>query len=182
MRDNLPAVPSSSLPDQIRSGRDSGRLSGLSTWLGSPIGRAVAQALPDVLRMANRNRLPEQRPLVSQILPSSDGASGMTLSEVEVDIDVPFIRRVTIRSASSWSVAPDVLKTQYRQDRRNRWKLRALAAGAIGVASVMLARKSGMTLPAKLSPSALMPLLPATSSSSSSSTTNTSTKTPGAAR
>lgn len=179
MRNNLPAMRSSNLPDQLSRGSENSRLSGLSTWLGSPIGRAVAQALPDVLRMANRNRLPEQRPLVSQILPSSDGASGMTLSEVEVDIDVPFVRRVTIRSASSWSIAPDVLKAYHRQERQSRWKLRALAAGAIGVASVVLARKSGLTLPAKLSPSALMPLL--TSSSSSSSTADTASKNPGAA-
>lgn len=179
MRNNLPAMRSSNLPDQISSGSENGRLSGLSTWLGSPIGRAVAQALPDVLRMANRNRLPEQRPLVSQILPSSDGASGMTLSEVEVDIDVPFIRRVTIRSASSWSVAPDVLKAYHRQERRSWWKLRALAAGAIGVAGVVLARKSGMTLPSKLSPSALMPLL--TTSSSGSSPAGSAAKNPGAA-
>ncbi len=179
MSRNLPAMRSNDMPDQISTGTENGRLSGLSTWLGSPIGRAVAQALPDVLRMANRNRLPEPRPLVSQILPSTDGASGVTLSEVEVDIDVPFIRRVTIRSASSWSIAPDVLKAQLRQDRRSRWKLRALAAGAIGVASVVLARRSGVTLPAKLSPGALAPLLTATLSTADRS--SGTTKNPGVA-
>jgi hypothetical protein len=169
MSQKLPAIRSTSYPDQVSAESSSGRISSLGTLLVSPIGRAVAQALPDILRIASRNRLPEQRPLVSQILPSTDGASGMTLSEVEVDVDVPFIRRVTIRSASSWSVAPDVLKAQHREARRSRWKLRALAAGAIGVASVVLARKSGLSLPAKLSPGALAPLLTATTSSASPS-------------
>jgi hypothetical protein len=176
MTENLPSLRSGSLPDQITSNGRSSRFSGLSSWIGSPVGRAVAQVLPDVIRMANRPRQPESRPLVSQILPSSDGASGMTLSEVELDIDVPFIRRMTIRSASSWSVAPQVILAEQRQQRRSRWKLRALAAGALGVASVVLARKSGVSLPGKLNPVASLPFL-----STSGSPVTSPKKTPGVA-
>jgi hypothetical protein len=179
MRENLPVLRSESTPELIRERGQSGMVSSLSSWIGSPVGRAIAQVLPDVIRMANRSKPAESRPLVSQILPSSDGASGLTLSEVEVDLDVPFIHRVTIRSASSWSVAPDVLLAERQKEKRGRWKLRALAAGALGVAGVILARKNGVSLPGRLNPAASLPFL--TSSTSSLGSTSTE-KNPGAAK
>ena len=159
MSDNLPALQTRADDSRIARQGPSGRLSAFGEWVASPLGRAVAQVLPDVIRMANRPKASESRPLFSQILPSSDGASGITLSEVEVDVDVPFIHRVTIRSASSWSVAPDIILAEQRNKRRGRWKLRALAAGALGVAGVVLARRIGMPLPARLNPAASLPFL-----------------------
>jgi hypothetical protein len=159
MRDNLPVPRTDTTPDSFSRNGHSGRMSGLSEWIGSPVGRAIAQVLPDVIRMANRPKPAETRPLVSQILPSSDGASGVTLSEVEVDVDVPFIHRITIRSASSWSVAPDVIMAEQRKQQRSRWKLRALAAGAIGIAGYVLARRTGVTLPERINPATSLPFV-----------------------
>lgn len=176
MSDNLPALRPETAPEQIST---NGRFSGLRSWVGSPVGRAVAQALPDVLRMANRPKPAESNSFVSQILPSSDGASGMTLSEVDVDINLPFIRRLTIRSASSWSVAPGVILAEQRQTRGRRWKLRAVAAGALSVAGVILARRSGVSLPGRLNPAASIPFL--TSSSSGSTGIPQPEKNPGVA-
>lgn len=166
MSDRLPVASTRSTPDRISPDQQPGLLSGLSEWVGSPVGRAVAQALPDVLRMARRPEPNDSRSFVSHILPSSDGASGVTLSEVDVDLNVPFIRRLTIRSASSWSVAPSVILADQRKRRRARWKLRALAAGAISIAAVVLARRSGLTLPGRLNPIASAPFLSASSTPS----------------
>jgi hypothetical protein len=159
MSNNLPIPRSDSTPGRTGSGSFTESGYGLREWIGSPVGRALTQALPEVIRLVSRSRPVESRPLVSNILPSSDGASGMTISEVEVDVDVPFIRRMTIRSASSWSISPDVLLAQHRQQRRGRWKLRALAAGALGVAGVVLARRSGVSLPSRLNPAVNLPFI-----------------------
>lgn len=172
MSENLPAVRSRELSDQIMPDRSNGKSAGLRDWISSPLGRAAAQALPDVLRMANRNREPQQQSLVSQIMPSSDGASGVTLSEVDVDVDIPFVRRLTIRSASSWSISPQILLAKQREKRRTRWKLRALAAGMVGVAGVILARRSGVSLPARLNPAASVPFLAAGATPVSTRTDN----------
>ncbi len=131
---------------------------GLARWLDSPLSRALAQVLPDVIRMAERRGRAESRPLVSHIIPSSDGASGMSLSEVEVDVDAPFVRRVVIRNASSWSVAPDVLSSMDRKPNRGRWGLRALTVGLVGIAGFVLARRSGVSLPPRLNPVSSVPL------------------------
>lgn len=165
MTDNLPVPHSRELTDQITSYAQNGKGASLRDWISSPLGRAAAQVLPDVVRMANRSHQPAQQSLVSQIMPSSNGASGVTLSEMDVDVDIPFVRRLTIRSASSWSIAPEVILAEQRQKRRNRWKLRALAAGVMGLAGVILARRSGVSLPARLNPAASLPFLPAASSS-----------------
>ena len=128
MSNNLPVPRTGMEPETITS--NAGRSSSLTEWIGSPVGRAIAQVLPDIIRMATRSRPADSQPTVSHILPSSDGASGMTLSEVEVDVDAPFIRKVTIRSASSWSVAPDVILAEQRNQRRSRWKRFKLASVA----------------------------------------------------
>jgi hypothetical protein len=178
MSDKLSIPRSSEVTEQDIAYARNGRGTGLREWIGSPLGRTVAQVLPDVLRMANRSRQPEQRPLVSQIMPSSDGASGVTLSEVDLDIDIPFIRRLTIRSASSWSISPEVLLAEKRQKSRKRWKLRALVAGAMGIAGVLLARRSGVSLPARLNPGASLPFMSTPSPAISS---RARTENPGAA-
>lgn len=125
-------------------------------WLTSPIGRAVTDVLPDVVRLiGRRGTTSEPRSIASHIIPSSDGATGMSISEVEVDVDAPFIRRVVIRSASSWSIAPDVLKGEQRR-RRGRFGLSALTVGVLGVAGVVFARRNGISLPGQFRmPSAL---------------------------
>jgi hypothetical protein len=165
MSENLPVPRTSSALDQITTNGKPSRVSALSNWIGSPVGRAIAQALPDVLRAANRPEPVQPRSYISQILPPGDGASGVTLSEVEVDINVPFIRRVTIRSASSWSVAPGVISAEQSKRRRGRWKLRALTAGVLGVAGLVLARRTGVTLPERLNPVASLPSLTASTPS-----------------
>jgi hypothetical protein len=163
MRDNLPTPRTGSTPEIIeRNGHSRGSF--LREWIGSPVGRAIAESLPDVIRLASRSKPAESRPLPTQILPSSDGASGVSLSEVEVDMDLPFVHRVTFRSASSWSIAPDVLKEEQRSRKRGRWKLRAIAAGALGIAGVVLARKNGIGLPARINPAAQLPFLSSTTS------------------
>lgn len=146
MSDYLPARHISSTPGTTEVRPSPNGSSRLRDWLYSPVGRAVADVLPDVLRLASRRQSADQHSIASRVLPSSDGANGMTVSEVEVDIDAPFIRRVIIRSASSWSVAPEVIESEKRS-RRGRIGLRALTVGALGVAGFIFARRSGFSLP-----------------------------------
>lgn len=155
MSEYLPARRDESALDASRISRSANGSLRLRDWLYSPVGRAVADVLPDVLRWASRRQPVESRPITSHFIPSSDGASGTTVSEVEVDIDAPFIRRVIIRSASTWSVAPEVILAERRR-RRGRFGLSALTVGLLGIAGVVFARKSGMSLPAGVSiPSSL---------------------------
>lgn len=140
-----------SAPDAITSRRGGNGALRVRDWLTSPLGRAVSDVLPDVVRFIGRRgaQASDSRSLASHILPSSDGANGMSISEVEVDVDAPFIRRVVIRSASSWSVAPDILKAEQRR-RRGRFGLSALTVGMIGIAGVVFARRNGISLPGQL--------------------------------
>lgn len=136
-------------PDAITPRRADNGTHRLRDWLTSPIGRAMADVLPDVVRLIGRRGESGSRTLASQVLPSTDGASGMSISEVEVDVDAPFIRRVIIRSASSWSVAPDIIKAEQRR-KRGRFGLSALTVGMLGIAGVVFARRNGVSLPGQL--------------------------------
>lgn len=135
-----------SAPDAITSRNGANGAHRLRNWLASPIGRAVSDVLPDVVRLIGRRGTSEPRSIASHILPSTDGANGMSISEVEVDVDAPFIRRVVIRSASSWSVAPEILKAEQRR-RRGRFGLSALTVSMLGIAGVVFARRNGISLP-----------------------------------
>lgn len=151
MSDHSAARQIVSAPDAITPRRGTGGVHRVREWLSSPLGRAVSEVLPDVVRLIGRRGAAgsESRSLASHILPSSDGANGMSISEVEVDVDAPFIRRVVIRSASSWSVAPDILKAEQRR-RRGRYGLSALTVGMLGIAGVVFARRNGVSIPQQL--------------------------------
>lgn len=146
-------IPASNAISPSQRADGSPRLRG---WLTSPIGRAVSEVLPDVVRMIGRRGPSESRSLASHILPSRDGANGMSISEVEVDVDAPFIRRVVIRTASSWSVAPDVIKAEQRR-RRGRYGLSAVTVGLLGLAGFVFARRNGISLPGPLRLPAALP-------------------------
>jgi hypothetical protein len=109
------------------------------SWLSSPMGQAALDLVPDVVRWIGRR--PHGTVGSVPYLPSS-GANGVTVSEVEMDLRVPFVRRVVIRSASSWSIAPEILLAERRQ-RRGRLGVSLLSIAALAVAGVVAARKSG---------------------------------------
>jgi hypothetical protein len=109
------------------------------SWFSSPMGQAAIDLVPEVVRWLGRRPQDASRPV--PYLPRS-GANGVTVSEVEMDLRVPFVRRVVIRSASSWSIAPEILLAE-RKQRRGRLGVSLLSIAALAVAGVVAARKSG---------------------------------------
>lgn len=145
MSRNLPALPAKAelQPGQSEKPASGGRL---RRWLGSPVAGAAAEVAPDVLRVIGRaiQSRPESSAPIQ--LPAS-GASGLTVSEVEISVSSPLVRRVVVRTTSAWSISPDVLKDERRRKRRGR-----LGAGAMGIAGIALlglaaTRRSSLSLP-----------------------------------
>lgn len=74
----------------------------------STVGRMIAAAAPDIIRAAERiatQRLQRrERTPPAAVLPEHTEA--MHLSEVEIDVSVPFVRRVTMRNMTAWQNGP----------------------------------------------------------------------------
>ena len=141
MSRNLPSIPErrTAVPMPVS---EPGRV---RRWLRSPLGTAVVDAAPDLLRATGR--AVRSRDIAE--LPST-GANGMTVSEVEIDVATPFIRRVTVRSSSAWSLAPEVILE--RRGRRWGGRLGMGAAGLAGLALLGLAavRRSPLAIGERL--------------------------------
>lgn len=98
-------------------------------WLRSPLGNALVELLPDLLRLTRRSlRSPNG---ISEGLPPA-GANGMAVQEVEIEVASPLVRRIVVRSTNSWSLSPEVALAGKRR-RGGR-----IGIGAISVASVFL--------------------------------------------
>jgi len=115
--------------------------------LRSPLGSALSELAPDLVRLAGRmisHRL-HSRDLEPTNQPESKpGASGLTISEVEINLAAPLIRRVVVRSATAWTLAPDLIKSDSDSSGVSRkWprKLGAGVAGLAGLATVVLAAR-----------------------------------------
>lgn len=135
MSRNLPALPS-----EIEPARAGGRL---RRWLGSPLGTAVSEVAPDLVRLAaGRAVAPRARRSADPEQPPA-GASGINMSEVEIDLAAPFVRRVVVRSASAWSVSPEMLPPR----RRRRWPGRLGLGAASAAGLVMLGFAAARRLP-----------------------------------
>ncbi|HET9015858.1 MAG TPA: hypothetical protein VFN57_09690 [Thermomicrobiaceae bacterium] len=127
MSGNLPALPPRV---EVAANRQRPRPPrGLGRWLRSPLGAAVADLAPELIRVAGRSleSRGSRRPLAD--LPPA-GVNGLTVSEMEIDLATPLVRRVVVRSASAWSVAPEVALASQRPRRR---------AGRIGVGAAGIA-------------------------------------------
>ncbi|HUZ00122.1 MAG TPA: hypothetical protein VMU89_07205 [Thermomicrobiaceae bacterium] len=147
MSGNLPALPSRVEIEASRRAPRSGR--GLTRWLRSPLGAAAAGLAPELLKVAGQalQTRAAARPLAD--LPPS-GANGLTVSEVEIDVATPFVRRVVVRTASAWSVAPEVILASQRP-RRRAGRLGFGAAGLAGLAvlGIAAARRGPVVFPGR---------------------------------
>ncbi len=147
MSRNLPALLGKAELEPVQSEKPAagGRL---RRWLGSPAAGAAADVAPDVLRVIGRAIQARPEPSVPVQLPAK-GASGLTVSEVEISVSSPLVRRVVVRTTSAWSISPEVLKEERRQKRRGR-----IGAGAMGIAGIALiglaaTRRSSFSLPGR---------------------------------
>lgn len=136
MSRNLPALPSRVEIEPVSAG---GRL---RRWLRSPLGAAASEVAPDLVRLAAERvgrRGDSHQP--------SPGASGVDVSEVEIDLAAPFVRRVVVRTASSWSVSPEVLQPARRRRRAGRLGLRAAMLAALAMLGLAASRRFPLSLP-----------------------------------
>lgn len=147
MSRNLPALRATAELEPVQSEKPSpgGRL---RRWLGSPAAGAAADVAPDLLRVIGRAI--QSRPEASApVQIPVNGASGLTVSEVEIFVSSPLVRRVVVRTTSAWSVSPEVLKDERSWKRRSR-----VGAGAMGIAGLALlglaaTRRSSLGLPGR---------------------------------
>jgi hypothetical protein len=79
-----------------------------ATTQTSTLARLAIAAAPELLRVADRMASPraQQRRVEPVPAPGPPRVESIQLSEVEIDFSVPFVRRVTMRNASAWSITP----------------------------------------------------------------------------
>ena len=66
---------------------------------------------------------------------------------MEIDLAAPFVRRVVVRTASSWSVSPEVLQPARRRRRAGRLGLRAAMLAALAMLGLAASRRFPLSLP-----------------------------------
>lgn len=148
----LPAVPATVevVPDPAHA---RSRLIGKAStrnWLRSPLASAVVDATPDLMRLASRAARSVAPASPVHGLPSS-GANGMTVSEVEIDVASPFIRRIVVRSTNAWSVAPEVaLAGTRRRSLSGRLGIGAVSVASIALLGLAAIRRGPLALPDRI--------------------------------
>ena len=113
--------------------------------VASPPSEAILAALPAVLRAVSRagesaNELRGRRE------EPQTWASGYTVSQVEIDLAGPAVRRVVVRTASAWSTAP-VSRERPESRRRGR-----LVAGALGLGGLLVGLAAARRVPGRSRP------------------------------
>ncbi|MDI3342056.1 MAG: hypothetical protein QJR03_16160 [Sphaerobacter sp.] len=142
MSRDLPAVPSRVEIVPAGGGR-------LRRWLRSPLGQAAADVAPDLLRLAGRAVASERQRQAAPDHPPA-GATGVNVSEVEIDVSAPFVRRVVVRSASAWSVPPELLQPAPRRRRTGRLGLGAASLAGLAMLGLVVSRRLPLGLPSGL--------------------------------
>ncbi|MEZ4524066.1 MAG: hypothetical protein R3A46_20905 [Thermomicrobiales bacterium] len=121
------------LPAIIPSQRSLSRVEGTT----STVSRVLAAVAPDLIRAAerlatNRKRTREQA-ITNQPLPEHTEA--IHVSEVEIDIAMPFVRKVTMRNMTAWQNGPAVAPQEAKSSRSGLGIGRKI--GLIGASSVI---------------------------------------------
>jgi hypothetical protein len=114
----------------------------------STVARVVAAVAPDVIRLAERaasERLTRRR--AQEAPASANYTEAIHLSEVEIDIAMPFVRRVTMRNRTAWQNSPVEVAPAEPAERRAGGRLRKAgllgASGMIAVVAGMMMRRLG---------------------------------------
>jgi hypothetical protein len=132
MSRNLPANTEHGSVVPLRYRAPSPTVEGSSRRLvSSPLGDAVLAALPAVLRAVGRAAESADGARGRREEPPTWG-SGYTVSQVEIDLAGPVVRRVVVRTASAWSTAP---ASRERPESRRRGRL---VAGALGLGGLIV--------------------------------------------
>lgn len=107
----------------------------------SALARMAIALAPDILRAAEQVMLKRSQPAsITRQAPQAMHGQSFKISEVEIDTSIPFVRRVTVRNASSWSTFPAEEPVPVSEPRRSRGMMLGLSGAAALVAAVMVRR------------------------------------------
>lgn len=149
MRNNLPALPTRAALEPVQTRAVAQRGGRAQRWLRSPLGSVVADLTPELLRYLTRSMRARGSAAVPGGLPSA-GANGLSISEVEIDVASPFVRRIVVRSTNAWSMAPEVLLEQERRKRKGRLGLGAVSLAGLAVVGFAAVRRVPLSLPSRV--------------------------------
>ena len=112
---------------------------GQSGSASSALARLAIAMAPEILKVAEHVVLKRDQP-ARPAQRQSNGMQGQSfqVSEVEIDTTNPFVRRVTVRNASSWATFPAEQVAVPVEAKRSRGKLLGLSGAAALVAAVMV--------------------------------------------
>jgi hypothetical protein len=97
------------------------------------LARVAISAAPDVARLAERLLL--QRARRGQTRSADQTPAETThIHEIEIDVAMPFVRKVVVRNATTWSTTPAAPPTADVSGNRRPWGL--LRVGLLGVGGV----------------------------------------------
>ena len=113
--------------------------------VGSPLGEAILAAAPEVLRAFGRatESAGEGR---GQHGGAPLPAAGYTVSQVELDLVGPAVRRVVVRTASAWSTTP---ASPERPESRRRGRL---VVGLLGLGGLIVGLAAARRVPGRSRP------------------------------
>jgi hypothetical protein len=113
---------------------------GRQSSASSTLAQLAVSLAPQVLRTVEQVILKRnQQPARRQSTGGSQGHS-VHLSEIEIDTSIPFVRRVTVRNATSWSTLPAPQTHPIEVSGRSRGRLIGIS-GAVVVLAAVMARK-----------------------------------------
>lgn len=104
---------------------------------GTAISRLASAVAPDLIRIAERwaSERVRQRDVREHVPQHATSGEAMFMSEVEVDVSAPFIRKVTMRRVAAWQTTPVTVDPPAR-DRRDGVMRRVGLIGATGLVAV----------------------------------------------
>lgn len=110
----------------------------------NPLLRLALQMAPDVLRALNRSRATAGR-ITPVVTTPRNLVHGLSMSEVELDVRIPLVRRVVVRKATAWAAdMPVVAPPPARGGRLRRAGMLGVGALAATTIGLLANRASGL--------------------------------------
>jgi hypothetical protein len=109
----------------------------------APLARLALDLAPDLLRVMDRSRAEKPETLAVPVARNTTDRRALTsavhLSEVDLDLRIPLVRRVTVRKATAWTTDWPVDPAPERPNRPRR-----RLAGVVGLGSAVALAAVGL--------------------------------------
>ena len=128
------------LPVPVRDQTQDRALSAQQSSASSSLARLAISLAPDILRATERIVLKRDQPAARSQQRQGMHGHSIQMSEVDIDTTIPFVRRITVRNASSWSTFPLHQPEPIVESKHSNLKLLGLSSAAALIAAVMVRR------------------------------------------